>query len=337
MKNSKVVFIGPISSKRLGGITVSFNNIKSYLESINKSRFIFINNFFSLNTLFFHAVSICRIFILAVRYKTKVKFSLHCTKNSFFLYGIFLVILKKFFRTEYNIRKFAGSFDTIYASNNFNKKIIKLVLEESQENFFQTKKLVNFFKKYNKRTFWMPTSRIDTSDFKENNFQYKFIYVGKVNESKGINELISKFDEMPDFYQLSIYGQRDENYHHTNLKHYYKGELHPKDVIKKISQYNCFVFLSKWKYEGYPGVIVESFFAGRPIISLNIGGISEMIDNNHEGYILNSLQSFNEEIVEELKENYKDLCLNSYKKSHLFSSDKINKDFLEKTLDIEDK
>ncbi len=38
--------------------------------------------------------------------------------------------------------------------------------------------------------------------------------------------------------------------------------------------------------EGLPGVIVEAFYCKTPVIANNVGGISELINHNHTGYLL---------------------------------------------------
>ena len=57
----------------------------------------------------------------------------------------------------------------------------------------------------------------------------------------------------------------------------FTGELPPIEVCRWMQQSDAFVLFSR--YENAPVVISESLAVGLPVISSNVGGISEMIDN----------------------------------------------------------
>ena len=45
------------------------------------------------------------------------------------------------------------------------------------------------------------------------------------------------------------------------------------------AEYDVLVLPTFWKGEGYPGVIIEAFSVGLPVVATNLPGISEMIDS----------------------------------------------------------
>lgn len=55
------------------------------------------------------------------------------------------------------------------------------------------------------------------------------------------------------------------------------GELTPKEVCKEMQQADCFVMFSN--YENAPVVISESLAVGCPVVSSDVGGISEMVND----------------------------------------------------------
>lgn len=56
------------------------------------------------------------------------------------------------------------------------------------------------------------------------------------------------------------------------------------DIYDLIKDFNVFLLTSK--QEGFPLVIIEAMAAGVPVISTNVGGISEVIKNNETGILI---------------------------------------------------
>lgn len=55
-------------------------------------------------------------------------------------------------------------------------------------------------------------------------------------------------------------------------------------IISKLIDYDIFILTSN--YEGFPISIIEAMMSGLPTIASNVGGISEAIDNNENGYLV---------------------------------------------------
>jgi len=60
------------------------------------------------------------------------------------------------------------------------------------------------------------------------------------------------------------------------------GQISPLDVTKEMTKARFLVMPSEW-YEGFPMVLVEAFAHGLPVIASNLGGMSEIIENNITG------------------------------------------------------
>ncbi len=105
------------------------------------------------------------------------------------------------------------------------------------------------------------------------------------------------------------------------------GDVKRVDMIRKIQASQLFILNTS--FESFSFVIVEAMFAGTPVISTNIGNISEIIDNGKEGLlvspnnkaeILESVQTLSDHAVRE------SLVKNAKEKSKMFSLEKtINK------------
>src|SRR3989344_882487 len=62
------------------------------------------------------------------------------------------------------------------------------------------------------------------------------------------------------------------------------GDMARKDLMKKIQE--CRLFVLNTSFESFSFLIVEAMFAGTPVISTNIGNISEIVDNGENGLLV---------------------------------------------------
>lgn len=123
----------------------------------------------------------------------------------------------------------------------------------------------------------------------------RFVFISRVTRTKGIFDAISSINSL--LYrgarvQLDIYGplvfenDRDEKLFHVALNKSdgtinYRGNLHPADVAKSLARYECCLFPSFYRGEGFPGVIVEALLVGIPVIARShmfLGEINHQFD-----------------------------------------------------------
>jgi len=74
------------------------------------------------------------------------------------------------------------------------------------------------------------------------------------------------------------------------------GKKLPDEIRELLLGFDVFVLTSK--YEGLPLTIIEAMFAGLPIIATNVGGVSELIEDGKNGFLVN-LNSI-EELVQKM-------------------------------------
>jgi glycosyltransferase involved in cell wall biosynthesis len=117
-----------------------------------------------------------------------------------------------------------------------------------------------------------------------------FGFIGTLAPNKGVEVLLKAYHKIkkPN-YRLFVAGSGKEDYEEY-LKSKYKddsiifmGRVDPKDFFKKV---DVTIVPSIW-YENFPGVIIESFAFGVPVIGSNIGGIPEMIIEGVNGMLFN--------------------------------------------------
>lgn len=117
----------------------------------------------------------------------------------------------------------------------------------------------------------------------------KLVYLSRVWKEKGIFDLMEAIDAISkttNDITLDIYGKKslndDENKlfnlmlsKNKNIK--YCGELDPSQSISTLHQYDLFVFPTKYKGEGTPGVLAESLIAGTPILTSDFSNANSIL------------------------------------------------------------
>lgn len=307
MNSKKILFLGPrlnkINPAISGGGAVLFEDLLSQVENYDfKYQVIDTNGSNYVNRLIAYLSIIGKFFFYFSRYKY---ISLHGTAKDYIFVAPVIIFFSKLFDKKISMRKFAGNFNDIYEKSNFIKQfLIRYVLRSSDINFFETKYLVNDFKKYNKHTYWFPNTRSRPLIKREDkNFTKRFVFIGHIRKEKGIIELLEASNQLDKSYVIDLYGSLFKNVESIDFDKYnvnYKGALRPEEVISKMSKYDVLVLPSY--REGYPGVIIEAFSLALPVIATNLKGIKEivnekssvLIDPKNVKQLKEALESFDE-------------------------------------------
>lgn len=121
----------------------------------------------------------------------------------------------------------------------------------------------------------------------------KIVFVGRINELKGIHLLIDAFFHLPeDKITLDIYGQDSEESYASDLKKKsaakknirWMGKMQPEVVINRMSEYHVLCLPSTFS-EMSPLVIQEAFAAGLPVLASDVYGNAEEITEGVNGWL----------------------------------------------------
>lgn len=124
-------------------------------------------------------------------------------------------------------------------------------------------------------------------DFKKKTFSkensIRFGFMGRVIPTKGIKVLTDTFKELPNT-SLKIYGNIGIQKRFLKSENIiFEGSYDNNTINNVLSNIDVLIVPSTW-YENAPLVIQEAFLAGIPVITSNIGGMSELVQNNINGY-----------------------------------------------------
>ena len=135
---------------------------------------------------------------------------------------------------------------------------------------------------------------------KEQEKIFHFVFLSRVHPSKGIHEIVEACNELnsiglKDLYHIDFYGpiepefESDFNKMISNCETLsYKGFLNltNNEGYAKLAQYDTMLFPTYWTNEGFPGVVIDAYIAGLPIIASDWNMNKEVIINEKTGFLI---------------------------------------------------
>ena len=123
------------------------------------------------------------------------------------------------------------------------------------------------------------------------------MYIFQSYEGKGIENIVNvvkKINKKEILYTLDIYGPVDDKYRddfeklQSSFPNYikYKGCIDSNLSTKIIQNYYLLIFPTRFKTEGIPGTIIDSYFSGVPVIATRWENVFDIVDDNKTGYIV---------------------------------------------------
>ena len=256
---------------------------------------------------------------------------LHGTYRDYLLFAPFTVWLAKRMGKRMVMRKFAGNFAEIYEkANPIIKVLMRYALKHADVLCWETKALVEFGKQFSSHSIWFPNVRKDSGVRRgDRPYQRKLIFLSRVEKMKGIFTLIEAMKILGNEYQLQIYGPlsgiEPEELQGGNY-HYY-GSVDAAKVPQKLAENDVLILPTKWGTEGYPGVIIEAYSVGVPVISTPMGAIPEIVEDGKTGFFtpVDDAQALADTIRRFDKDNYQQYSENALQAFSDFDYEKTNK------------
>ena len=132
------------------------------------------------------------------------------------------------------------------------------------------------------------------------NHPKRFVFLSLISEDKGCDTIFGAVEKLnalglSEEFTFSFYGKIDLSYQEKFLKQignniYYKGYIdlmnEPNESYLELSEYDCLVFPSYYIGEGFPGVLLDSFIAGLPVIASNWNMNKELIIHGINGLVV---------------------------------------------------
>jgi glycosyltransferase involved in cell wall biosynthesis len=327
---SKILFLGPRTNKErpelTGGAIVLFENLMDQCEKNNIDFHVIDTNKQnypnSLNAYF----SI--IMQLLSSTKKYAHISLHSSRD-YLILGVAVILIGKLFSKQTSLRKFGGEAANVYTNSGiFKKSILKFIFKNVDLLFLEMKHLVIFFSKINPNTHWFPNvRRREFIPTLPRNYTKRFVFISHVKHEKGVDEILEASNYFDDSYTFDIYGPISEaKYtpkHFSQYRVNYKNALPSCDVLTTLNTYDVLMLPTFYKGEGYPGIIIEAYSLGIPVIATTLQGIQEITDKYQTGILVEPKNAHG--LVAAIRyfdeTNYADMSAAAYKKFDEFDAD----------------
>jgi glycosyltransferase involved in cell wall biosynthesis len=324
------LIIGPTINKNplsIGGTTVFMCNVLSYFNREKLPYLLIKTNRFILRRIPYMRI-VNYIYVLSLLLynikKTDVVFINVSNGGIIYLYPIIAFISSKY-KKDVFLRMFGGSFKQSWEimSKHARKQFFRAALR-TKIIFAQTKFQVQYLRDIlgNKTIVeWFPNVRTPVVVKEKKKFYKKFVFISQIKQTKGIDEILKVSNQLSDEYTIDIYGPINDNkYNDDYFKNYkvnYLGVLHSIDIIDTLNKYDILLFPTYHYGEGYPGIIIEAFSLGIPVITTKWMSIPEMVFNMVNGILIepqnvtelkNAILLLNDKIYLEMAKN----ALNSF-------------------------
>ena len=213
-------------------------------------------------------------------------------------------------------RSLINSLAQIHFFNKYSKNI----------NFiFTCQNTLSIFKRagFGKNLFHLPTFYPNDFKIKESFKSKKIVFLGRVDEDKGIHKIIPLIPES-DQITFEIWGSGQERYiqklnnisakrKKNNVK--LMGAIDRKEISQVFKDSIFSIIPSLW-HDNLPNALIESLSNGVPVIAPRFGCFPEFIKHNHNGFLYENFRD-----LEALLKSISDLSESNIKKmSHNSSS-----------------
>jgi glycosyltransferase involved in cell wall biosynthesis len=149
----------------------------------------------------------------------------------------------------------------------------------------------------------------------------RFVFLSKVCREKGAHlvlEAVSKLNlqGFEQTFQVAMYGVLDDGYREDFLARMspnvtYKGLIDllndTSSAYAELAGYDCLLFPTSWKGEGFPGVMIDSFVAGLAVIATDWNMNRELVKEGETGMIIETANV--DQLADSMKKAIKDRAL----------------------------
>ena len=153
----------------------------------------------------------------------------------------------------------------------------------------------------------------------------KLLFVGRLSKIKRVDEIIRAVEDCDENVMLTIAGDGEEREYLESLaknRIIFKGALKPKQVREEMKQSDILVMNSV--LEGKPMAIIEAMSCGLPIITTNVGGISELVSFGENAIETDGKSSSIIEAIAKIKLDYNHFSQSATRMADEFDYRKVN-------------
>jgi glycosyltransferase involved in cell wall biosynthesis len=283
----RILMIGPLSGPT-GGATILFRQLVAELHAQPDVVVSVVDTSHSRSRMsgVWRLVSIT-LRTIALIWKSDVV-SLHISSMRAALYATLLWILCAASGRPWVLRIFGDASVKHSKMRAGQRELLDWILQRCPLLLVETRIAEQYFRRYCRQVEWYPNSR----PFSNNSARQpraeavRFVFLGHVKPSKGVRDILAASRRLANAATVDVYGPLCDGVGISEFSRAvrYCGEVPSSRVTEIISKYDVLILPTHYSGEGYPGVILESFAAGLPVIATRWQAIPEIV--SHENGIL---------------------------------------------------
>ncbi len=209
--------------------------------------------------------------------------TLHVSLVALPVIGPAVLVISRLLGKPFLVRRFGGNDHR--ELNGWRFWITDYLVRKADTYLIQTRSLFEALHDYKTvRIGWFPTSRpaVISLAAREQDKCRKFVFISHIRPTKGIHEIITAAKKLGNKVEIGVYGPFYDGLSEAvfsgldNVR--YRGVLEPDKVPTVLAQYDALLLPTYYLGEGYPGIILEAFSAGIPVIASSWKAIPELVD-----------------------------------------------------------
>lgn len=279
----KILLVGP-KGPPVGGTTVLFEQLCDYIEDNTETELGVINS--AASDIGRSPVNIAgfliRIFFQVRKYDIAI---LHASSTSMIPIVTGVLRLSSFlFGKKFGFRGFGGRFPVYWEQQSeWKRRILKHTVLAADQLFFETKESVAFAQTLTDASVhWFPNSRaLSKLPEPKTGRVNKFVFISHVKPSKGVRVLLEAAKDLNGI-EIDVYGPLQDGITEDEFEDSlvnYRGVLTSDQVQETLTLYDVLLLPTFYAGEGYPGIVLEAYAEGMPVITTNWRCIPEIADD----------------------------------------------------------
>ena len=285
------MLIGPADrgGRFIGGASASFREFTAFLDREHVAYRLIDTRRFSGR---FHALpNLLRLLLLSLVSVPSARVVLLFASRRGVLYvGPVICAFSRLARARFCLRPAGGEFASLYDRlPAWHRFVLRRTILESDVLLLQTRALMNRCAGLARNAVWFPNSRPrPESAAATGPYRRRFVFLSQVTEAKGVGVLLDAMERLDESFTVDVYGPvRDEALsRRLSARGCYRGVAGREEVVSVLRGYDVLVLPTFTPNEGYPGVIVEAFSVGMPVIATDWLAIGEIVRDGESGLLV---------------------------------------------------
>ncbi|MDJ0786640.1 MAG: glycosyltransferase family 4 protein [Myxococcota bacterium] len=297
MSPLRILLVGPLPGP-IGGVGRSFQQLVDELRARDDVRIHVVDTFRGESGLglgdAWLALRVAWHSLRAARDSDVVTF--HASSRATVLFGPLIRGIARLTGRPFLLREFGGSFDSDLAGMHPIAQRLGRSCLRGEGVLLQTQALVAHFREAVPEACirWFPTSRprpeaLPPRTPREGGAR-RFAFASHVKASKGIHEILEASRSLPPDCSVDVYGPfregMDESVFEGQERVVYHGPLSADAVQPMLAEHDVLLLPTYHFGEGYPGILLEAYSVGIPVIASRWRAIPEIVEDGVSGLLV---------------------------------------------------